>query len=270
MSDKNSPILLYIKKNFILKGFIIIYTLYIFYIIRYIYFPHNLILGQDKLMFIPENIAYKNYPIVKLRLEYPHHNLYDYLTKKIKKLIDNPKSHFRRTLVSNNKIEYLTTKTDKIIDYTFLKVASIDSVSKKELSILANKNPNNTIWAIANDGFIICYSHVLMDGSTAFNTLTLLTDNPNILILHKYHYLPIFNEIFTIYNFTKYMIRGIQKLNLSYDYDWKVSDNSIIIKSKISIEYLKLLKKKNIKYFKNKSFIYISLCSCTNTLLICI
>ena len=120
------------------KLIITIYVLFIIKCLRYFYFSHNRIMGQDRLMLVEKELEYKNYPIVKNRLEKPHPDLYNYFISKYKSYIDNPKSELRLMQIDNNRFGYIDSKTEEILNYTFIKIDSIDNVSKKDLVIKAS------------------------------------------------------------------------------------------------------------------------------------
>jgi hypothetical protein len=227
------------------KLFISIYILAILNVLRLFYFDESTICGQDKLMNINSKLEYANYPVVKFKLKENHNNLFDYMTKKFESLIDHPKSVFRRNLLNKKKFCYSTEPTEKIISYTFSKIESIDKTSKQDVVNLAMNNKNKLKFCIANDGYIVAFSHLFLDGVTSYNTTTYITDDPNPVEVKNYHYIPIYNEILILYGLLKLIKMGIPKRHLSLDYPRDKSHYHNILKTKIPLSIIKKLKNKS-------------------------
>ena len=145
------------------KLFIYIYILAILNVLRLFYFDESTICGQDKLMNINPKLEYANYPVVKFKLKENHNNLFNYMTKKFESLVDHPKSVFRRNLLNKKKFCYSKEPTEKIISYTFSKIESIYKTSKQDVVNLAMKNKNKLKFCVANDGYIVAFSHLFLD-----------------------------------------------------------------------------------------------------------
>ena len=222
-----------------------IYFIIILNVLKLFYFNESIICGQDKLMNIKPKLEYANYPVVKFRLVSEHDNLFESMTKKFKSLIDNPKSIFRRNLLNSNEFYYSEESTEKIISYTFSKIESIDSMSKQDVVNLAINNKNKLKFCIANDGYIVAFSHLFLDGVTSYNTTTCVTDNPNPVKVKNYHYIPIYNEILVLYGIFRLIKMGIPKRHLSLDYPRDKSHYHNIVKTKIPVSLIKKLKNKS-------------------------
>ena len=89
---------------------------------------------------------------------------------------------------------------------------------------------------IGNDRFIFWTSHLFLDGILHRNICCILNDNNEKLELLKMNYLPIKNELLTLYFSTKMLKIISKKRNLNFDYDWNFN---------IKKDKLKLVKKKN-------------------------
>ena len=218
--------------------------MYISYCFRYFYFSHRNIMGQDRLLIVTPELEHTNYPVVKFKLKTSHSNLYDYMTAKYSSLINQPKSVFRRKYVNDEIFSYSKETAEEIIAYTFEKLGSIDDCDKFEMVKRTMKNSNKMLLRIANDGFLICASHLLHDGVSIFNTTTYISSEKELMRLPEFHYIPIYNEFQTLYGLGRSLINGIPKQHLSLDYPQEKSDNCKIIKSKIPLSYIKGLKSK--------------------------
>lgn len=74
-----------------------IVMMYLAYIIRVKYlfdYNCNYIVGQDRMMRVPNRYEHTNYHIGKIRLEKSHHDLYTYIIQKFKKDITRPNLYF--------------------------------------------------------------------------------------------------------------------------------------------------------------------------------
>jgi hypothetical protein len=195
-------------------------------------------------MIAPAEFEHVMFPCVEFNFNTTSLNLYEIAKEKYRKCIDDPKSAFRRKIVNNNTFTYLTDTTDNIISYTFdYKHDFIKNFNKKEVVNNAMKNSNKTYWLFGKDGYIVCFSHTLLDGITSYNITTILADKQEPIILPRFYYIPIYNELLTIYGLVLLSFQGLPKLNLSYDYHSRKTDYCKIVKAKIPISFVKKYKK---------------------------
>ena len=101
---------------------------------------------------------------VKFKLEKPHKNLYEFMSPIYKRMIDLPESPFRRKQINNKIFGFSKESVDKIFSYTFEQKDTVDNIDKFEMVQKTCKNSNKMLFYIANDGFIVCVSHLLHDG----------------------------------------------------------------------------------------------------------
>lgn len=219
-----------------------IYAIFIIHVFKLFYFNYNTICGQDKFMIMSPESEYKNYPMVKFKLNKSHKNLFDFIIEKYKFLIVEKKSVFRRKYIDEDTFSYSDETADEIINYTFNKLESVNKCNKSIIVKNTIKNSNKISLWIANDGFIICASHLLHDGTSLLNTTAYLSDNKALINLPVFYYIPVFNEIKTIYDMCRGYYDGIPKRNLSLDYPRDSTDYHNMIKTKIQISYIKELK----------------------------
>ena len=191
-------------------------------------------------MAVDKKIEHINYPIVKIRLSKPHDNLYEFVVKETKPLLNDKKCIFRIKYINDDIYSYSTESNEDIIKYMIKKIDNIDNIKKEDIVKLTMKNSNKVMFMVANNGLITCVSHLFYDGMSIVNNLKYLyKDKPS---LKKYYYIPIYNEIFTIYSLCK-SLNKIPKRNLTYDYPQETSSYCNIVKTILPIKSIKQLKK---------------------------
>ena len=196
-------------------------------------------------MVISKKLEYVMYPIVKIKLATKCNNSYNYIINKYKSLIDKKNSLFRRNQTGLYNFGYSKDNSKNIISYTFKKVKSIESMKANDIITKTIKNPNKIKFFIANNGFIICASHLLHDGISLMNTILHLEENRNSLLkLPTFYYIPFFNEIKTFFYIIMSLLKGLPKKYLKLDYPPRQSHTCNIIRSKISLNLIKKLKNK--------------------------
>ena len=192
----------------------LILKIYIVYILKtMILFYHNpkYFIGQDRILLVKPEHEYTNYPICKIKLEKPHKNLYEYMLPSYRINIANPKSRYRRKQINNKLFGYSKESVDKIISYSLKKINSVDDkIDKLEIVNKASKNSNKLLILIANDGIIICGSHLLHDGLSIFNMATESSTKGKITFPY-YSYIPIYNEFKCIKDYIKILRNSIPK-----------------------------------------------------------
>ena len=208
---------------------------------EYFYFNKNKFIGQDKLL------EYNNYCISKWKLEEKDNNLYDYIIDKYRNEFDNPKSKFRLKVIDNRIFSYSNDTIDNIISYSFEKIISIDDLNNYQVieKTLKNFNRNKLLFLIGNDGFIFCCSRLFIDGLSHRNLCGILSDCNESFELPNINYLPIKNELITLYLSTKMLKFISKKRNLKFDYDWNFDikkDKLKLVKNNINTNVIKKIK----------------------------
>ena len=230
-------------------NFIILFALLIFRFYKKIldqeyvqyFYKRNLLKGQDKLFIMNKEDEYKNYPMVVYKLEDMDEDLYDFFISKYTPVVDDKKSIFR---LETDNITYRHTDIDTkdILSYSFKKIDTVVNVDKLSIAKETSKNSNKIKMFIANDGFIICGSHLLHNSISLFN-LTQYVLNIKKLKLPYYRYIPFYNEMLCLTTLPKmYNIYKNYKQSLSLDYPWKTSDVRDIVKTSYKLSFIKKLK----------------------------
>ena len=208
---------------------------------EYFYFNKNKFIGQDKLL------EYNNYCISKWKLEEKDNNLYDYIIDKYRNEFDNPKSKFRLKVIDNRIFSYSNDTIDNIISYSFEKIISIDDLNNYQVieKTLKKFNRNKLLFLIGNDGFIFCCSHLFIDWLSNRNLCCIISDCNESFELPNINYLPIKNELITLYLSTKMLKFISKKRNLKFDYDWNFDikkDKLKLVKNNINTNVIKKIK----------------------------
>lgn len=222
-------------------------------ILQYIPIPQSfkkyIIVGQDRKFVMKRHEEHMNYPIVKFTFERPHDNAYQFIIDTLQPQIDKPDSKFRINMDRMHKYlyHYSTEPTNTIILHTFEQVETIDKVDKSLVAYKAAANPNKLKFIIANDGFIVCASHLIHDGVSLFNLLTMFTKTP-ILKLHPFNYIPVLNEALMAKSAWLSMQHLPETLaikrQLKHLIPWNSGfDDSAIVKTAVNIKQVKAIKR---------------------------
>ena len=222
-------------------------------ILQYIPIPQSfkkyIIVGQDRKFVMKRHEEHMNYPIVKFTFERPHDNAYQFIIDTLRPQIDNHDSKFRINMDRRHKYlyHYSTEPTNTIILHTFEQVDTIATVDKSIVAFKAAANPNKLKFVIANDGFVVCMSHLIHDGVSLFNMLTTFT-NVDRLKLQQFYYIPVVNEALM----AKSAWLSMQHLHetlavkrqLKHLIPWNSGfDDSTIVKTTVNIAQVKVIKR---------------------------
>ena len=208
-----------------------------------------IIVGQDRKFVMKRHEEHMNYPIVKFTFERPHENAYKFVIGSLRRVIDEPYSKFRINMDRLHKYlyHYSTESTNTIILYTFEQVDTIQNVDKSLVAYKAAANPNKLKFIIANDGLMVCASHLIHDGVSLFNILTTFTNIPK-LKLNSFNYIPVVNEALMAKSVWLSLEHIHDTLAIQRQFKHLISWNtgcadSTLVKTKVNIAQVKTIKR---------------------------
>lgn len=202
------------------------------------------LLGQDRSIYEPPEMEHLNQVVVLFKMTKSSSQLKPTILKRLIHELQDKQHPARRVITTRKSVKYLDMNAEQLATLIFRPTQkSFDDVCYKQVAKMALQTPNRLIYYVADDGFAISFSHTHMDGVASFNIATTSMDKPSKVITPHYKYIPVFNELKTIYGCAKVLATKIPKQYLTLHYPQHSSDTRWGVRHAYNLSIIKKLKK---------------------------